>query len=136
MSNPRPTLYYDGHCALCSGWVKTVLRLDDEAIFQFAPLQSAFAKTRLTALGLDPEVMDSVVLEADGRAFLKSDVAFEVMRMLGWPYRALNVFSVLPKGLRDKVYDLIAANRYRIFGQHDACWMPQAAWKDRFVGER
>ena len=129
-----PTLYYDGHCGLCSGLVQALLRLDDRAVLRFAPLQSAFAKTRLARHGLDPEALATVVLEAGGRAYVRSDAALRALALLGWPYRAAAALRVLPQGLRDGVYDWVARHRYRVFGQHATCWLPRAGWADRFVG--
>lgn len=129
--------------------MQSVLRLDDEGVFRFAPLQ-ALAAGRLaaeapdvaerttaavTAAGLDLATLDSIIVVDDAGAHVRSDAFFRVMRTLGWPYRALGVFQVLPKGLRDGVYDWVARNRYRLFGTHDSCWMPQPAWRDRFLGE-
>ncbi len=128
-------LYYDGHCALCSAVVQALLRLDTEARFRYAPLQSAFAKTRFAPTALDPLALDSVVLEHDGEFFQKSAAAFEVSRLLGWPYRVLTAFQVLPQGFLDGVYDRIARGRYRVFGRHEACWLPRPEWRDRFLGE-
>jgi len=135
MSDSSPIIYYDGHCALCSGWVKSVLRLDDEGIFRFAPLQSSLAKERLAAFDIDAETLDSVVLEAEGKVHLKSDVALVVMSMLGWPYRILSFLRLFPLSLRNWFYDWVARNRYATFGKHDACWMPQKEWQGRFLGE-
>lgn len=135
MSESTPIIYYDGHCALCSGWVKSVLRLDDKGIFRFAPLQSSLANERLAAFDIDTENLDSVILETEDKVFLKSDVALEVMSMLGWPYRVLSVLKVFPLGFRNAVYDWVARNRYATFGKHDACWMPRKEWKGRFIGE-
>ena len=131
-----PLVLFDGHCALCSGFVQRLLRLDEHGVLRFAPLQSAFAKTRLEAAGLDAEALDSVVfVDADGRARVKSDAFFAVMRALGGAYRALGVLQVLPKGLRDGVYDLVARYRYRAFGRHESCWLPRPEWRGRFLGE-
>lgn len=130
-----PTIYYDGHCALCSGFVQAILELDEGGYWQFAPLQSAYAKTRLAPYGLDPGRLDTVVAEDGGRLYVKSDVALRVARRLGWPYRALGVVRVLPRGLRDAVYDAVARVRYRVFGRHESCWLPRAEWRGRFLGE-
>ena len=135
MPTPRPTLLYDGNCALCSGAVQALLRIDDRAVFQFAPLQSGFADELLAGSGIDPAKLESLVVVDASGTYTKSDAFFRTMRLIGWPYRAINVFRVLPKGVRDGLYDFVARNRYRVFGKHESCWMPQAAWRGRFVGE-
>ncbi len=131
-----PLVLFDGHCALCSGFVQTLLRLDKREVLTFAPLQSAFAKTRLALTDLDTAGLDSVVfIDTDDRAHIKSDAFFAIMRALGGAYRSLGVLQVLPKGLRNYVYDTVAKYRYRVFGQHDACWLPKPEWRARFLGE-
>lgn len=136
-----PLVLFDGHCALCSGFVQQLLERDARGVLHFAPLQSAFAKTafaktRLAADGTQLETLDSVVfLDADGRAHVKSDAFFAIMRALGGWHRYWGVLQVLPKGLRDGVYDLVARYRYRVFGRHEACWLPKPAWRGRFLGE-
>ena len=135
MTTAAPTIFYDGHCALCSGFVQAILRVDEAGYWRFAPLQSAYAKTRLAPHGIDPARLDTVVALDGGRAYRKSDVALRVARRLGWPYRALAALSIVPRGLRDGVYDGVAAVRYRVFGQHEACWLPRAEWRGRFLAE-
>ena len=131
----RPTILYDGHCALCSGAVQSILRMDDTGVFQFAPLQSAFAKTLLADTNLDVESLDSIIAADDTGVYIKSEAFFHIMKLVGWPYRALNVLRTFPLSFRDWVYDWVARNRYATFGKHDACWMPQKEWKGRFLGE-
>ena len=131
----RPTILYDGHCALCSGAVQTCLRLDDKGVFQFAPLQSAFAKTLLAQTDLDLEGLDSIIAVDDSGHYIKSEAFFHIMKLIGWPYRVLILLKIFPLGFRDLVYDWVARNRYATFGKHTACWMPQKEWKGRFVGE-
>ena len=131
-----PLVLFDGHCALCSGFVQRLLRIDERGVLHYAPLQSAVAKTRLDTAGLDAAALDSVVfVDAAGRAHVKSDAFFAIMRAVGGAYRYLSALQVLPKGLRDGVYDLVARYRYRVFGRHEACWLPEREWRGRFLGE-
>lgn len=77
--------------------------------------------------------MDSVVLVVGDRAYVRSDAALEVVRRLGFPWSLLAVFKVVPRPIRDVVYDWIARHRYRWFGRSETCWMPRAEWKERFL---
>jgi len=131
----HPTILYDGHCALCSGAVQSILRIDNQGVFRFAPLQSAFAKTLLEKTELQLLGLDSIVVVDETGASIKSEGFFHIMKLVGWPYRALNLLKVFPLGLRDWVYDWIARNRYTAFGKHEACWIPREEWKGRFLAE-
>ena len=131
-----PLVLFDGHCALCSGFVQQLLERDRRGVLHFAPLQSAYAKTHLDAAGLDAAALDSVVfVDAGGRAYVKSEAFFAIMRALGGAYRWLGVLRVVPRGLRDLVYDGVARVRYRVFGRHAACWLPRPEWRGRVLGE-
>lgn len=84
--------------------------------------------------GLDPQYFDSVVVVDGARCFVRSDAVFEILRCIGGPWRALTVFQLLPRPLRDAVYDWIARNRYRWWGKREACMIPRPEWKERFLG--
>lgn len=135
MRESAPTIYYDGHCALCSGFVQAILRVDERGYWRFAPLQSAFAKTHLAPYGIDPGALTTVIAEDRGHIYVKSDAALRVASRLGWPWRAAAALRVLPKGLRDGVYDVVARYRYRVFGEREACYLPKTEWRGRFLGE-
>ncbi len=135
-SSKFPIVLFDGHCGLCSGVVQTLLRIDKRAMLHFAPLQSAFAKTRLADAGLDPLGTDTIVFfDQQGKAFIKSDAALEIARTIGGVWRLAGVAQVLPKGARDKLYDFVARHRFRVFGQTESCWLPKPEWRRRFLGE-
>lgn len=69
----------------------------------------------------------------DARAVTKSDAALFVSRELGWPWKALGVAGVLPKALRDRLYDVIARTRYRVFGRYEQCPIPREEDRKRFI---
>lgn len=127
-----PILLFDGVCHLCAGSVQWVLKRDRAGLFRFASLQSEVGQQFLRRLGV-PEKMDSVVLVVGARAYMRSDAALEVVRRLGFPWSLLAIFKVVPRPLRDVVYDWIARHRYRWFGRSETCWMPRAEWRERFL---
>lgn len=133
-------LLYDGVCGLCNWAVQFVIRHDAAGQFQFAALQSEFAQQLMRQHGLTELTLnentppESVVLIADGRAYTHSAAAFEVMRRLGQPYRALAVLRVLPRPFTDWAYRLVARYRYRLFGRSEACMLPPPAMRARFLG--
>jgi predicted DCC family thiol-disulfide oxidoreductase YuxK len=124
---------FDGVCNLCNGVVQLIIRHDPDGYFQFASLQSDAGKTLLESHGINTLQPESVVLVRDGRVFTMSDAALEITRDLGFPLSVLYPLIVLPKGLRDWVYKIVARNRYRWFGRRDACMMPTPDLKRRFL---
>jgi predicted DCC family thiol-disulfide oxidoreductase YuxK len=131
----NPILLYDGVCGLCSRLVQFVLKRDSSRHFRFASLQSDFASRILQRHGLDPNDLDTVYLVEPGeRLTARSDAVISVLRRLGGFWGALALLlRALPKSLRDWGYDIIAHSRYRIFGKHDSCPLPEERYRDRFL---
>lgn len=125
-------LFFDGVCGFCSRSVDFVLARDRRSIFQFAPLQGETARQLLPPADVDD--LNSMVLLVEGRSFCKSSAAVRVLWRLGFGWRLLSVFAwLVPLPLRDLVYDLVARNRYRLFGKHETCRMPTPAERSRFL---
>ena len=128
-----PVVLFDGICNLCNGSVRFVIERDPHKHFQFAPLQSETATT-LIGRTADPLAMpDSIVLVDDGRLYVRSTAALRIARRLRFPWPLLWVFMVVPRPLRDWVYDVIARHRYGWFGKRDTCMVPTKEIRDRFL---
>lgn len=125
-------ILFDGVCNLCNGLVKFMFKYDQKAIFSFASLQSEVAEKLLREVGI-VEVPDSVIVIHDGKALAKSDAALYIVKRLGGLFRLLLIFRILPRQLRDKLYDAIAKRRYSWFGKQEACMIPTAEQKRRFL---
>lgn len=125
---------FDGVCNLCNGAVQFIIKRDPSSTFSFASLQSDFGQSTLLKLGLDPTQLHSIIALEDGKYFERSDAALKIASRLAglWPMMA--VFRILPGFFRDWVYDLIAKNRYRMFGKRESCMIPTPEMKERFVG--
>jgi len=117
-------LLFDGVCNLCNGFVNFVIDHDENAYFQMAALQSDEAAPYVEAFEIDPEAMDSVVLIENGQVYRKSTAALRVALHLPAPWPLAMAFLAVPRPLRDYIYDVVATNRYRWFGERDACRMP------------
>ncbi len=134
ISNNKPVLLFDGVCNLCNGWVNYVIDHDPESHIRFAPLQSRAGEKLLEAHGLDSEKPDSVVLlDRDNRVYERSDAVLRVAAYLKGLPRLLRMGVMVPRTLRNLIYDLVARNRYRWFGRRDQCRMPDPGLKDRFL---
>jgi predicted DCC family thiol-disulfide oxidoreductase YuxK len=128
-----PILLFDGVCNLCNGAVQWVIAHDSAARFRFASLQSDAGRALLAAHGLPLDAMDTVVLVDGERHFIKSDAALEVARRLGGVWRLAAPAKLVPRALRDMVYDWVARNRYARWGKRDECWVPTPELRARFL---
>jgi predicted DCC family thiol-disulfide oxidoreductase YuxK len=129
---------YDGVCGLCNRLLQFLLKHDRRAVFSFASLQSSTGRAMVARWGGDPEELSSFYVVVDfrtphARVVTKSDAALFVARELGWPWRLTRAAGVLPKPFRDGLYDLIARNRYRVFGRYEQCLLPSEESRSRFV---
>lgn len=124
---------FDGVCNLCNGAVQWILLRDGKRHFRFAALQSDTGQYLCSQLGINASALNTVVVIARGRAFVRSDAALEICRGLGKGWNVFLLFYLIPRILRDGIYNWIARNRYRWFGRQEHCLIPRAEWKDRFV---
>ena len=123
-------IFFDGVCNLCNGFVDFLVKRD-QGQFTFAPLQGETA-ARTLPLELRQD-LKTVVLWSQGQTFEKSDAALMVLQQLGGIWGLMRVFWALPAPVRNLAYDLIAANRYRIFGKRESCRLPTPAERQRFL---
>ena len=128
-----PVLLFDGVCNLCNGIVRFTVRFDAAGTFRFAPLQSPVGRRLLEEHDLPTDGFDSFVLVEDGAAYTKSTAALRVCRRLDGPFPLLYPLLALPTGLRDRVYDLVADHRYRVFGRKAECPVPEPEIRERFL---
>jgi predicted DCC family thiol-disulfide oxidoreductase YuxK len=128
------TVFFDGTCGLCHRGVRLALAEDRAGTtFRFAPLGGQLWREKL---GDRPGLPDSmVVLGAGGETFLRSRAVLHTLKRLGGLWRVLaSVMALVPRPLRDAVYDLIARVRYRLFGRaKEACPLLPPELRSRFV---
>ncbi len=124
---------FDGVCCLCNFWVRFVIRRDRSAKFRFAALESDAARRVLAGRTLPVPMPESMIVVDGEGAHLRSDAALRITRGLPWPWRVLGVAAVLPRGVRDWLYDLVAKHRYRWFGRMDVCMVPTGQQRARFL---
>lgn len=127
-----PVLLFDGVCNLCNGAVQFVLKHDTKKAFRFASLQSGVAEHLLQPYG-DLKKLSSVVLLENGNLFQKSNAVLKVINYLPWYWQWMRVFWIMPRFLRDAVYDWIAKNRYKWFGKRESCMIPTPELHQRFL---
>jgi predicted DCC family thiol-disulfide oxidoreductase YuxK len=135
VTNPWPdddVILYDGVCVFCSRWVRFVAARDVKRRFRFTAIQSPYGARLAQAFGIDPSDPDTNAVIHGGVAFFKSDAALTVLSNLpGWGWA--RELCTVPKPLRDAVYNLVARNRYRIFGKYEACFVPDGELRARVM---
>jgi predicted DCC family thiol-disulfide oxidoreductase YuxK len=132
---PTSVVFFDGVCNLCNGTVLFLLDRDKRERLRFAPLQSEAAAALLDGRGLARarEALDTVLLLEGDTLYERSDAALRIAKKLSGAWPVLYVLILVPRFLRDAVYDLIARNRYRWFGRTEECRVPTPALRARFL---
>lgn len=137
MINRNEKLYkiilFDGICNFCNYWVNFILDRDKDNHFKFAAFQSPKGKELLKQFSLSENDFDSFILISQSNLLKKSSAAFEITKNLNGWVKVINIFSFLPHTFTDFIYDLIAKNRYRIFGKREACRIPAEKEKNKFL---
>jgi predicted DCC family thiol-disulfide oxidoreductase YuxK len=126
-------ILFDGVCNFCDGAINFVLKQDKKDVFRFAPLQSQTGQKLLAQYQIPKKDFESFILIQDGKAYQKSTAALKVLNQLPWYWKALQVFWIVPKFIRDGVYDFIAHNRYKWFGKKEVCMIPTPEMRSRFL---
>ena len=129
---------FDGVCALCDASVRFLLARDRRGRFRYAPLQGETARA---VLKRHPETGDDVSTVLYVRAMgteretvdARSDAALLILRELGGFWKMVSWLRVVPRAIRDGVYDWIARHRYGWFGKFDACRLPDDESAERFL---
>jgi predicted DCC family thiol-disulfide oxidoreductase YuxK len=128
-----PIILFDAECILCSANAQFVLSHDRSNRFRLASMQGEVGAALYRRFGIDPANPDSIIIVDGDRMLRDSDAVLAIYAGLGWPWKALSVFRLIPRFLRDPLYLFIARNRYRIFGKRESCWLPAPEYRDRLL---
>ena len=135
---PNPIVLYDGVCGLCNRLNQFLLKRDHHDRFRFASLQSSLAGSLTLRHGANSKDLDTVYVVVDHNRptehlLARSDAIIHVLTQLGGGWKLMGIAKLIPKSLRDGVYKIVARNRYRVFGKHDSCMLPDPKNKDKFL---
>jgi predicted DCC family thiol-disulfide oxidoreductase YuxK len=125
-------LLIDGSCLLCNYWLQKVNQWDKHFNIKFASLQTYSSHLQKNGVMIDSSI-DSVVFIQNQQVYYKSTAILKVFQSIGGWRKIACVFYIIPKFIRDFIYDYIAKNRYKWFGQKDNCLLPSAIDKSRFL---
>jgi predicted DCC family thiol-disulfide oxidoreductase YuxK len=132
-ASPDAVVLFDGVCNLCNGFVRFAIPRDPHRHLRFAALDSPAAIRLMTAAGVAPGSIDSVVLIDGGRAFVRSAAVLRIARRLRFPWPLVYGLVVVPRPVRDWMYDVVARHRLGWFGRREACLVPGPETQDRFL---
>lgn len=130
---PAPVVVFDAECVLCAHSFRFLLKHDRHRRFRFVTAQSPLGQQIYKALGLSTESYETTLVLVAGDCHAKTRAVAEALRVIGGGWRGLAWIGWLPRWMTDPVYSLIARNRYRWFGRHDACMIPDADIRARFL---
>lgn len=133
MISDRPIVLFDGVCNLCNGAVNFIIDRDKQQQFRFASLQSEVGEKLLAQHEMSATYLHSLVLVEGQKVFIKSTAPLKIARRLDGLWPLCYIFILLPPVVRDFFYDIVARNRYRLFGKSEACRYPTAADRARFL---
>jgi predicted DCC family thiol-disulfide oxidoreductase YuxK len=133
-ADDKPVIVFDGYCVLCSGFARFVLRHDRKRRYRLLAAQSPLGEQLYRHYGLAGADYESNILLQDGRVWLKSAGSIRMFEGLGFPWSLVGILRLVPRGLLDRLYDLVARNRLRWFGTRQTCFLPDPADVDRFLG--
>lgn len=120
---PDRVILFDAVCVLCSAGARFVIARDPGATFRFVAMQEPYGQALAQRLGVDIAFPETNAVVVGGRAYFKSDAAIEILsRLPRWSW--VRVLRIVPRMLRDAGYDLVARNRYRMFGRTQTCLLP------------
>lgn len=128
----KRVILFDGECNFCDHSVQFIIKRDPQAVFHFASLQSEAGQELLKGFDV-PEELDSFVLVEGNRFYAKSSAALRVCKQLTGFWKLFYGLLIVPRPLRDFVYNIVAKNRYKWFGKKDSCMLPSPDVRKRFL---
>lgn len=127
-------VFYDGYCVLCNTTARFILHFDKKQQFFLASLQSDETKKFLLQNQASILEKNSVIVFYDGKYYHSAEAVLLIFNVLGQPYRTLyRILKGIPLKYLEKIYQIVAKNRYRWFGQYDSCPILPEKFKARIL---
>ena len=125
-------IFFDGYCSLCNGLIDFLMKIDSHRVLKFTSLQGETAKRSLISIS-NRDNPDTVIYLRNGTRYEKSSAILMIFSDLGGIYRSAKLFFVIPKFIRDAIYNFMAKNRYRLFGKRNSCRLPTPQEQSQFL---
>ena len=129
----KPIIVFDGHCVLCSRWAQFVLKHDTKARFRLMTAQSDIGEALYAHYDIKTDDYNTNLLIQDGHVNVKSDGSLAMFGILGMPWSLMQILRIVPRIIRDPIYNSIARNRFKWFGTREVCFLPPKGSEDRFI---
>ncbi|MEN9980793.1 MAG: hypothetical protein RL542_580 [Bacteroidota bacterium] len=131
----KKIILFDGLCNLCNASVQFIIKRDSKDVFRFVSLQSNLGQQIVQHLEIDTQKVDSIVLyNPEKKTYLKkSEAVFEIIKSSGGIFYCLLIFRLIPIAITNKIYDFIARNRYKWFGEKKSCLVPTKELESKFL---
>lgn len=129
-------ILFDGVCKLCNAWSNFIIKHDKHRLFKLCSVQSKEGQAILLHFSLPIDSYETMLYVEGNQSFQKSDAFFQIMANLDYPWKIIGIFGVIPRLVRDWMYDRIALNRYRLFGKYDYCTLPSPEHETRFLNAK
>ncbi len=126
-------ILFDGVCNLCNGFINFIIDHDVQNQFRFASLQSNLGKEVLVKYNINTKSIYTIVLLHKQSALTKSDAVLMICKKLGGILALAYIFIIIPASFRNSLYDIIAKNRYVLFGKQVSCRVPSVSLKHKFI---
>lgn len=128
-------ILFDGICNFCNATINFIIDKDTKGIFRFASLQSDIGKKLLNDRNIPIETLETIYLITDTNVYKKSDAIIQITKSLKWVWPFSYILKLLPKLIRDSLYNFVAKNRYFIFGKNNKCPLVPKDIQARFLGQ-
>jgi predicted DCC family thiol-disulfide oxidoreductase YuxK len=127
-------IIFDTDCVLCSRWIRFILQHERTDDIQFASSRKSNGKKLAKEFGISPNALDLTYVVIDGeRAHTKSNASLVILGKLNRPWSWLRILGLVPRTLRDRIYDIVARNRLQWFGEEKDCFLPSVEQRHRFL---
>jgi len=133
LSNTNPIILYDGHCILCNRFIHFVEKRDSQNQFRYLQLQNELSEQVKDKLDVAIEEDETAFLLYKSKYYDRSDVSFLTAKLIGFPFNLFGIFKLIPKRVRDKIYNWVANNRYSWFGKEDSCIIPDESLQSKMI---
>ena len=133
MTNTHLIILFDGLCNFCNFWVNFLLDRDKKDKFRFTPLQSEKGEELLKKFNLSTKDFDTFVLIDGDKYYIRSTASLIVAKNLGGLWKVLYSLIIIPGPIRDFIYNLVAKNRYKLFGKKESCRIPTPEERSKFL---